>query len=76
LFSFTVISLNKHIFQLFKKKSVIDKLQGEYKKCLKEAFILSKTNRKESDLKTHEANMLLNKIEEVNIYLLFRTAYL
>ena len=55
------------MFQLFKKKSAIDKLQEEYKKCLKEAFILSKTNRKESDLKTHEANILLNKIEKLRV---------
>jgi hypothetical protein len=53
------------MFQIFKKKSERDKLQEEYKKCLKEAFILSKTNRKESDLKTHKANELLKAIEQL-----------
>jgi hypothetical protein len=53
------------MFQLFKKKSAIEKLQDEYEKCLKQAYNLSKTNRKESDLKTHEAHLLLSKIEKL-----------
>lgn len=66
MFNFTLNNLNKStMFQIFKKISERDKLQKEYKKCLKEAFILSKTNRKESDLKTHKANELLKAIEQL-----------
>jgi len=36
------------MFGLFKKKSKIDVLQKEYKKLMKEAFDLSKTNRSAS----------------------------
>ena len=43
------------MFGLFKKKTELEKLQGQYKKLMKDAFDLSKTNRSESDTKYAEA---------------------
>ena len=51
------------MFNLFKKKSEKEKLQEKKKKLLKEAFDLSKTNRKLSDQKTAEADEIDKKIE-------------
>ncbi|MEN8927595.1 MAG: Lacal_2735 family protein [Flavobacteriales bacterium] len=51
------------MFGLFKKKSEADKLQQEYAKLMKEAFELSKSDRKKSDAKTAEAEEVLKKIE-------------
>jgi hypothetical protein len=48
---------------LFKKKSETEKLEEKYKKLLKEAFELSRTNRTESDKKQAEAQELLDRIE-------------
>jgi len=54
------------MFGLFKKKNEAEKLQEKYKKLMKEAFDLSKTNRTKSDEKTAEAEEILNKIEALN----------
>jgi len=51
------------MFGLFKKKSEIDVLHKEYKKLMKEAFDLSKSNRAASDKKYAEADDILKKIE-------------
>jgi len=51
------------MFNLFKKKSAIEQLDEQYQKLLKEAYILSTSNRKLSDLKTAEANEVLKRIE-------------
>lgn len=51
------------MFGIFKKKSEVEKLQEEYKKLMKDAFDLSKTNRTKSDEKTAEAEEVLKKIE-------------
>ncbi len=51
------------MFGLFKKKSEAEKLQDEYAKLMKEAFVLSKSDRKKSDAKTAEAEEILKKIE-------------
>ena len=51
------------MFGLFKKKSEKEKLQDEYKKLIEEAYRLSHTDRKASDLKTAEAEEILKKIE-------------
>ena len=51
------------MFGLFKKKSPKEKLQEQYEKLLKEAFQLSKTNRKLSDQKQAEAEEVLKKLE-------------
>lgn len=51
------------MFGLFKKKSPIDKLRVQYEKLMKEAFELSKTDRKASDLKHAEADRIMKEIE-------------
>jgi hypothetical protein len=51
------------MFNLFKKKSEKEKLQEKKKKLLKEAFELSKTDRKASDKKTAEADEIDKKIQ-------------
>ncbi len=51
------------MFGLFKKKPEKEKLQAQYKKLLKEAFDLSKSNRTASDAKQAEADVILKKIE-------------
>ena len=51
------------MFGLFKKKSEADKLQEEYAKLMKEAFVLSKSDRKKSDAKTADAEEILKKID-------------
>lgn len=54
------------MFGLFKKKTEKEKLQEQYKKALKDAFDLSKTNRSASDDKYAEADELQKKIEALN----------
>ena len=51
------------MFGLFKKKSAAEKLESKYQKLLKEAYTLSTSNRKLSDIKTAEANEVLNQLE-------------
>ena len=51
------------MFGLFKKKTEKEKLEIEYKKLMKEAFELSKSNRSASDDKYAEADRILKKIE-------------
>lgn len=54
------------MFGLFKKKTEVEKLQDEYKKLMKEAFDLSKTNRSASDGKYAEADKIQKKIEALD----------
>ncbi|WP_339608137.1 Lacal_2735 family protein [uncultured Roseivirga sp.] len=51
---------------LFSRKTEKEKLQAKYKKLIDEAYKLSHTNRRASDLKTAEANELLKQIEALN----------
>jgi hypothetical protein len=51
------------MFGLFKKKSEKEKLYELYDKKKKQAFILSKSNRKESDKLEKEAFDIMQKIE-------------
>ncbi|MFT5102607.1 MAG: hypothetical protein ACI86C_000249 [Candidatus Latescibacterota bacterium] len=51
---------------LFKKKSAKEKLQGQYENLLKEAHILSTTNRKMSDQKVYEAEDLMKQLEKLS----------
>lgn len=51
------------MFGLFNRKSEKEKLNDQYKKLLKEAHTLSTTNRKLSDQKVGEADVILKKIE-------------
>lgn len=53
------------MFNLFKKKSELEKLEIQYKKLLDESYKLSHTNRKESDQKSAKANEILNRIEKI-----------
>ena len=57
------------MFGLFKKKDPIQKkidtLTEKYKKTTEEAFKLSRTDRKASDLKTAEAEDILKEIEDL-----------
>jgi len=51
------------MFNWFKSKSTIEKLEELYRKKLQEAFDLSKVNRKASDMKTAEAEAIAKQIE-------------
>jgi len=54
------------MFNLFRKKTEQQKLQEQYEKLLREAYLLSTTNRKMSDQKTFEANQLLEQIAKLS----------
>ena len=54
------------MFGLFKRKSEKEKLTELYKKAKEQAYILSKTNRKESDKLEKEANDILEKIDVID----------
>lgn len=51
------------MFGLFKKKSKADQLRDKHKKLLEEAYKLSTSDRKASDLKTAEANEVMLELE-------------
>jgi len=51
------------MLNLFNRKTPIQKLEEAYKKCIKEAYTLSTSNRKASDEKTAESNSILEQIE-------------
>jgi hypothetical protein len=53
------------MFNLFKKKSEVDKLQDSYKKLMEEAYKLQSVNRSDSDQKYFEADAILKKIDEI-----------
>ena len=53
------------MFGLFKKKSEKEKLQEKYAKLLREAHALSTSNRKLSDDKTYQAEMVMKEIEKL-----------
>ena len=54
------------MFRLFKKKSEREKLLADYKKLKEQAFILSKTNRSESDRLEKEAHDISLKIDLID----------
>lgn len=54
------------MFGLFRKKSEKEKLTEQYEALLKEAYILSKTDRKASDAKQAEAQELLEKLNQLS----------
>lgn len=54
------------MFNLFKKKSKLEKLEIEYRKLLEESYKLSTSNRKLSDTKAAEAAEILKRIESLN----------
>ena len=51
------------MFGLFKKKTEKEKLTDQYQKLMKEAFELSKSNRRASDEKYAEADELQKRME-------------
>ena len=51
------------MFELFKKKTEIEKLEIKYKSLLKESYDLSKISRSKSDKKTFEAEEVSKQIE-------------
>ncbi len=51
---------------LFSRKSEKEKLQEKYEKLIAEAYKLSHSDRKASDLKTAEADELIKKIEAMD----------
>ncbi len=53
------------MFGFFKKKSQADQLRKKYKSLIEEAYKLSHTNRKASDLKNKEAEDLWKEIERL-----------
>lgn len=53
------------MFNLFKKKSEKEKLTELYQKLQKEAFELSKVDRKLSDQKSAEAEEVMKKLEKL-----------
>ena len=53
------------MFNFFKKKTKIEKLELKYKKLLEASYKLSHTNRKESDNKMAEAEEVLKQIETI-----------
>ncbi|MEK6478758.1 Lacal_2735 family protein [Catalinimonas sp. 4WD22] len=53
------------MFNLFKKKSELEKLQDKYKKLLAEAHSLSQRDRKAGDQKMADAEEVAQKIEKL-----------
>ncbi len=54
------------MFGIFKKKTEREKLQQRYEKLLREAYLLSSSNRRMSDQKTMEANIVLAQMDNLN----------
>jgi hypothetical protein len=50
---------------IFKKKTEADHLRKQYKRLMKEAYNLSRTDRKGSDKKYAEADALMDRIHEL-----------
>ncbi|MEQ9290064.1 MAG: Lacal_2735 family protein [Cyclobacteriaceae bacterium] len=51
------------MFNLFRKKSAVEKLEIQYRKLLEESYKLSTIDRKLSDAKQAEAEEVLKQIE-------------
>lgn len=51
---------------LFTRKSEKEKLQAKYSKLVDEAYKLSHTDRRASDLKTAEADQVLKQMEALD----------
>lgn len=51
------------MFNLFRKKSAVEKLEIKYRKLLEESYKLSTIDRKLSDAKQAEAEEVLKQIE-------------
>ncbi|RLJ68989.1 hypothetical protein CLV86_0381 [Lacinutrix venerupis] len=53
------------MFSLFKKKSPVEKLQKKYENLMRESHKLSTSNRKASDAKFAEAEIINNQIQQL-----------
>jgi len=53
------------MFNIFKRKSELEKLQEKYAKLQKESYDLSKTDRSASDRKQAEAHEIQKRIGEL-----------
>ena len=51
------------MFGIFKKKSVLEKLDDQYQKKMKEGYELQSINRRDSDQKYLEAQEILDQID-------------
>jgi len=51
------------MFGFFKKKTPLEKLNEKYQKLMEESFNLSKTDRKASDAKVAEAELVLKEMD-------------
>lgn len=54
------------MIRFFRKKSKYEKLDSEYKKLMKQAFVLSTKNRKLSDEATSKANDIQKLMSELD----------
>jgi glutamyl-tRNA reductase len=54
------------MFNFFRKKTEIEKLQAQYKKLMEEGYALSTSNRKESYLKYAQAEVIMTQIEKLS----------
>ena len=54
------------MIRFFRKKSKYDKLNSEYTKLMKQAFVLSTKNRKLSDEATSKANDIQKLMSELD----------
>lgn len=54
------------MFDLFRKKDPLQKLQLKYKKIMEEAHSLSQRDRKASDAKYAEAEVVAKEIEKLS----------
>jgi hypothetical protein len=55
------------MFNFFKRKTKIQKLQQQYENLMKESFNLSKINRTESDKKFVEAELVMSEIKKYSL---------
>lgn len=61
-----LLSRKRNTMGLFTRKTEKEKLQDKYKKLVNEAYKLSHSDRRASDLKTAEAEEVLKKIEAMD----------
>lgn len=53
------------MFKIFKKKTELEKLNEQYAKLMKESHVLASSDRKASDKKVAEAQIVADRIQEI-----------
>ena len=53
------------MFKIFKKKTEVEKLSDQYAKLMKEAHTLSTVDRKKSDARIAESEVIMKRINEL-----------